>query len=72
MARNSLTAEWDSEALQIPEDELPIWFFDTLRRRPAVRQRRLWIADDFQCSPFLRHSSTPEAQSLPLSKPKSN
>jgi len=39
VARNSLTSGWDSVALQIPEDDLLIWFFDTLRRRPAVRQR---------------------------------
>jgi hypothetical protein len=49
MARTTLPADWGPKVLQRPDDDLLILFFDSLRRRPAVRPRRLWIADDFQC-----------------------
>ena len=49
MARNSLLTDWGPEVLQRPEEDLLILFFDSLRRRPVIRERTLWIADDFQC-----------------------
>ena len=51
IARQQLAAEWGAEAQQIPDDDVLISFFDSLRRRPAVRPRTLFVADDFQCPP---------------------
>ena len=49
MARQQLVEEWGPEAQQIPDGSVVTAFLDSLRRRPAIRARRIWIADDFQC-----------------------
>jgi hypothetical protein len=51
MARQHLTADWAPEVAQISDDDVLIAYFDALRRRPAVRPRKIWIADDFACPP---------------------
>jgi hypothetical protein len=51
IARQRLAAEWGEEARHLSDDEVLISFFDSLRRRPAVRPRALSVADDFQCPP---------------------
>ena len=51
MARQHLTADWGPEVAQISDDDVLIAYFDALRRRPAVRPRKIWIADDFTCPP---------------------
>jgi hypothetical protein len=51
MARQHLTADWGAEVAQISDDDVLIAYFDALRRRPSVRPRKIWIADDFVCPP---------------------
>jgi hypothetical protein len=51
MARQHLSQEWGAEVQNISDDDVLISFFDSLRRRPEVRPRRIWIADDFACPP---------------------
>jgi len=51
MARRYLAADWGPKVPQLSDDDLLIRFFDSLRRRPAVVPRRLWVADDFNCPP---------------------
>jgi hypothetical protein len=47
MARQHLAERWGPD--HIADDRLLALFFDSLRRRPAVRPRRVWEADDFNC-----------------------
>jgi hypothetical protein len=49
IARQHLKEEWGSEAERIADDRILDSFFDSLRRRPAARPRRIWVADDFHC-----------------------
>jgi hypothetical protein len=51
MARKQLAADWGTETAQLSDDEILINFFDSIRRRPSIRPRRLWVADDFRCPP---------------------
>jgi hypothetical protein len=51
LARGELVGAWGPDAQPIPDDQILIRYFDLLRRHPAIRPRRLWIADDFQCPP---------------------
>jgi hypothetical protein len=51
MARQHLTEQWGPVATQFPDEQAVIIFFDSLRRRPAVRPRKVWLADDFCCPP---------------------
>jgi len=51
MARQYLTSDWGAEVAQISDDDVLIAYFDALRRRPAVRPRKIWISDDFACPP---------------------
>jgi len=51
IARQQLTEEWGPEVQQIPDARVLSSFVDSLRRRPAVRPRTLWIADNFRCPP---------------------
>jgi hypothetical protein len=44
-----LTADWGQEVAQISDDDVLVAYFDALRRRPALRPRKIWIADDFAC-----------------------
>jgi hypothetical protein len=47
MARQHLAEHW--AAGNIPENEVLPKYFDSLRRWPAARPRRVWEADDFTC-----------------------
>ncbi len=49
MARQHLTADWGAEVASISDDDVLIAYFDALRRRPATRPRKIWMADDFVC-----------------------
>ncbi|MGA3027009.1 MAG: hypothetical protein ABSF98_19810 [Bryobacteraceae bacterium] len=53
MARQHLEEEWGPE--EVPSersgDRALALFIDSLRRRPAVRPRVVWEADDFYCPP---------------------
>lgn len=51
MARQHLTAEWGAAVAAISDDDVLIAYFDALRRRPSMRPRKIWIADDFSCPP---------------------
>jgi hypothetical protein len=51
MARKQLVADWGTESGQLSDDQVLIRFFDSLRRKPSIRPRTLWIADDFRCPP---------------------
>jgi len=51
MAREYLEKQWGPE--QIDNDRVLVLYFDSLRRRPAVRKRRILEADDFYCPPEL-------------------
>ncbi len=51
MARKQLAANWSIETGQLSEGQILIGFFDSLRRRPSIRPRSLWIADYFRCPP---------------------
>jgi hypothetical protein len=51
MAREYLEKQWGPE--HIDNDRVLVLYFDSLRRRPAVRKRRVWEADDFYCPPEL-------------------
>ena len=50
-ARQHLTADWGPEVARISDDDVLIAYFDALRRRPAMRPRKIWLADDFTCPP---------------------
>ena len=47
MARQCLQERWPSE--NIPDRDILPKYFDSLRRWPAARLRRVWEADDFLC-----------------------
>ena len=49
IARQHLAADWGPEIKRIPDNDVLISFFDSLRRMPKIGPRRLWIADDFKC-----------------------
>ena len=49
IARQHLAEDWGPEAERIAEGCVLLSFFDSLRRRPAARPRRIWVADDFHC-----------------------
>lgn len=51
MARQNLTADWSAQVERISDDDVLIAYFDSLRRRLALRPRKIWIADDFACPP---------------------
>jgi hypothetical protein len=51
MARQYLEERWPSE--NIPDRDVLPKYFDSLRRWPATRPRRVWEADDFLCPPEL-------------------
>lgn len=55
IARQRLTEEWGTEATRVPDEHILISFFDSLRRRPIVRPRTIWGADDFHCPDELAH-----------------
>lgn len=57
IARQQLAAEWDAEAQQISDEVVLISFFDSLRRRPAIRPRTLWVSA--RCLGFLYWTSQP-------------
>jgi hypothetical protein len=42
---------WGPEVGQIPDARVLSSFVDSFRRRAAIRPRKLWIADNFQCPP---------------------
>src|ERR1700760_855441 len=54
MARQHLTADWGTAVAAISDEDILIAYFDALRRRPAMRPRKIWIADDFACPPGYR------------------
>ena len=47
IVREYLEKQWGPG--HIDNDRVLALFFDSLRRRPAVRKRRVWEADDFHC-----------------------
>jgi hypothetical protein len=49
IARQHLAADWGEQTRQISDDDVLIKFFDSWRRLPSIRPRRLWVADDFRC-----------------------
>jgi hypothetical protein len=49
IARQHLAAYWGEQTRQISDDRVLIKFFDSWRRLPSIRPRRLWVADDFRC-----------------------
>ena len=51
IARQHLAVDWGEQTRQFSDDDVLIKFFDSWRRRPSIRPRSLWVADDFQCSP---------------------
>jgi hypothetical protein len=51
IAREYLEKQWGLG--HIDDDRVLALFFDSLRRRPAVRKRKVWEADDFHCPPEL-------------------
>jgi hypothetical protein len=51
MARQYLEERWPSE--NIPERDVLPKYFDSLRRWPTARPRRVWEADDFHCPPVM-------------------
>ncbi|SRR5258708_3213043 len=51
MARQYLEECWPSK--NIPDRDVLPKYFDSLRRWPAARPRRVWEADDFLCPPKL-------------------
>ena len=51
MARQHLAEQWGPSTAQFPDERAVITYCDSLRRRPAVRPRKVWLADDFCCPP---------------------
>jgi hypothetical protein len=49
MARQHFEERWPSE--NIPDSDVLPKYFDSLRRWPAARPRRVWEADKFHCPP---------------------
>jgi hypothetical protein len=49
IAGQHLAAYWGEQTWQISDDDVLIKFFDSWRRLPSIRPRRLWVADDFRC-----------------------
>jgi len=45
IVRQQLVAEWGAEAQHISDEVVLISFFDSLRRRPAIRPRTLRVSE---------------------------
>jgi len=48
-ARQRLTDEWGCDSAQYSDERALITFLGSARRRPAIRPRSVWVADDFFC-----------------------
>jgi hypothetical protein len=51
MARQRLNEGWGPDAAHISDEQAIVTFFDSFRRWPAIRPRKVWLADDFYCPP---------------------
>ena len=51
LAKREFSAIWGAGVQQISDGEILMRYLDSLRRRPAIRPRRLLVADDFVCPP---------------------